>query len=97
MKIMNQEEIDLISGGFTFLPFIAGTVINLVAYAIQKKVKHEEMTPQGIAISAATGALTGGVGTAAVKAAGAGLAGNIAWRPGFIAINQAGQLIAQDK
>lgn len=41
-------------------------------------------------------AITGGIGGTAVKATGGGLVGNAVWRPGFGAINAAGQAIAAD-
>ncbi len=97
MKELNHQEIQQASGGFTFMPFIIGSLINLITYTAVKKYKHEEITAQGMCVSAATGALTGGLGTACAGAAGGGLIGNAVWRPGFVAINAAGQGIAQEK
>lgn len=59
-------------------------------YAVNKHRRHEDMTLEGACI-------TGGIGGICVKAAGAGVAANLAWRPGFSAINAAGQGIAQDR
>ncbi|MCS5711942.1 hypothetical protein [Candidatus Berkiella aquae] len=53
------------------------------------RTRHEPMTVPG--------AVTGGLSGAAVGAAGGGLTENIAWRPGFAAINMAGQAIAAEQ
>lgn len=61
------------------------------------KAAHQElMSYEGAAISATFGGITGGIGGAAAGAAGGGIIGNIVWRPGFFAINSAGQAIAQE-
>ncbi len=96
MRVIEQENLSEVQGGF-FWGFVVGSVINLAVYAVNKHRKHEDMTLEGACISTASGALTGGVGGMCVKAAGAGVAANLAWRPGFSAINAAGQGIAQDK
>ena len=41
----------------------------------------------GAFLSAGAGAVTGGLGGAAIKAAGGGIVGNIAWRPGFTGLS----------
>ena len=95
MKEISKNQISDINGGF--LNFIIGTAIGLISYSINKHKNNEPMTISGATTAASFGAVTGGLGGAAVGAAGGGIVGNIAWRPGFVAINAAGQAIASDK
>lgn len=55
------------------------------------------MTFKSAAIATGSGALTGGVGGKLITAAGGGIAGNIAWRPGFMGLNSPIQHIANQK
>ena len=96
MKEIKKENLTEVQGGI-FWGFIIGSALNLAVYAINKRRRHEDMSMEGACMAAATGALTGGVGGICVRAAGGGIAANLAWRPGFSAINAAGQGIAQEK
>lgn len=95
MRTLNEKEVIQVDGGF--LNFIIGSVIGLASYAISKHTHHEPMTVPGAATAAGFGAVTGGIGGAAVGAAGGGIVGNLVWRPGFMAINAAGQAIAAEQ
>ena len=95
MKEISKNEINNVSGGF--LNFIIGTAIGLIAYSINKRKHGEPMTISGATTAAGFGAMTGGFGGLAARAAGGGLIGNLAWRPGFMAVNAAGQAIASEK
>lgn len=92
MRTLSEKEIKQADGGF--LNFIIGTAIGLISYSINKKIHHEPMTVQGATMAAGIGAATSGLGGVAVGAAGGGIAANVAWRPGFVALNAAGQQIA---
>jgi hypothetical protein len=81
-----------VSGGF--INFIVGSGVGVGMYAFKQHLNEQPMTIGGATTAAAFGAVTGGLGGAAIGAAGGGIIGNIAWRPGFIAINSAGQAIA---
>lgn len=95
MQILTAGEIVSVNGGF--ISFIVGSAIGLIAYAINKHSHEEPMTIPGAATAAGFGAVTGGIGSMAVGAAGGGIIGNIVWRPGFAAINAAGQAIAAEQ
>lgn len=95
MKELTSTELAMVSGGFW--NFVIGSVIGLASYAINKHRHDEPMTVPGAATAASFGAVTGGLGGAAVGAAGGGIVANVAWRPGFMAINTAGQLIAAEQ
>jgi phage-related protein len=95
MRELTKEDVNEVNGGFW--GFIIGSAISLVSYAINKHRHEEPMTIPGAVTAAGFGAITGGVGGAAVEVAGGGIAANIAWRPGFAAINAAGQAIAAEQ
>ncbi len=95
MRTLNEKEVIQVDGGF--LNFIIGSAIGLASYAISKYTHHEPITVPGAATAAGFGAVTGGIGGAAVGAAGSGIVGNLVWRPGFMAINAAGQAIAAEQ
>lgn len=80
MKGLSELEIKQVSGGFFFAPFLQGTIIGLGSYIVNKAAHQELMSYEG----------------AAAGAAGGGIIGNIVRRPGFFAINSAGQAIAQE-
>jgi len=56
-------------------------------YAATNWYNNRPITWQGSIHSLATGAITGGVGGALIRASGGGIAGNIAWRPNIISAN----------
>lgn len=56
-------------------------------YAATNWYNNRAITWQGSIHSIATGAITGGVGGALIRASGGGIAGNIAWRPNIISAN----------
>jgi len=95
MRVLDTIEIIQVDGGF--LNFVIGSLIGLATYAYNKHRHHEPMTVPGAATAAGFGAITGGIGGAAVGAAGGGIIGNVVWRPGFAAINAAGQAIAAEQ
>ena len=98
MKELDKYEIEMVSGGFwpILLRIAAPTVLNMLVYSFTKHHKHEEITPQGLAIAGGTGIVSGGIGAAAGVAAGGGLIGSAVWTPGTMAINASGNLIAQE-
>lgn len=55
------------------------------------------MTSQGLLTSAAFGGVLGGGAGSMARAAGGGIIGNMVWRPGFFAVNAAGQAIAKER
>lgn len=89
MKELTQLEISQVSGGA--LPGYANLVIGggsgVASNVINNKARGEEVTAPGLITSFATGLFLGSAGGAAIKAAGGGVAGNVAWRPGFIGLN----------
>jgi len=101
VETLNTTQTTQVNGGF--LNFVIGSAIGLISYAVSKHIHHEPMTVPGAATAAGFGAMTGGLGGlgglggAAVEAAGGGIVANIAWRPGFAAINAAGQAIATEQ
>lgn len=94
-----MEVLTKINGGFwpVVARFAAGSTVSFLGYAFNKHQEQEPMTPQGAATAATFGAVAGGIGGAAVSAAGGGVVANLVWRPGFMAINAAGQAIAQEQ
>jgi hypothetical protein len=99
IRELSMEEQIEVNGGFWHIVarFAVGSAVSLLSYAFNKHKKEEPMTAEGAATAATFGAVTGGIGGAAVGAAGGGVVANLAWRPGFIAINAAGQAIAQEQ
>lgn len=95
MKLLSMTEIDEVNGGF--MPFLIGTLIGLGSYVYGNVSEKELMSYQGAAVAAGFGGATGGLSGAAVGAAGGGIVANVVWRPGFMAINGAGQLIAAEQ
>lgn len=95
MRELTEKEVRETSGGI--LNFVLGTAVALGSYFLNKHRSKEPVTVAGVATAASFGAVTGGLGGVAVGAAGGGVVANIAWRPGFIAINAAGQAIASKK
>ena len=64
--------------------FVFGGLTGFGMHAIQHR---HNMTWRSAAIATGTGALTGGVGGALIRASGGGLVGNLAWRPNIFAAN----------
>ena len=97
MKELSTTQTQDISGGFWILALriIGPTLINMGVYALRKKHNHEEITTQGLAIAAGSGAIAGGIAGLGGAAAGGGLVGNAVWLPGAQAINISGNAIAQ--
>lgn len=94
MRNLSCEEITQVGAGIW--GFVVGSLVSLAGYALNKHRHHEEMTVPGAATAMCFGAVTGGVGGMCAGAAGGGVVGNLAWRPGFAAINAAGQAIAAE-
>ncbi len=98
MKELSSSQVEQVSGGFWMIVArIAFTsLVNMGMYAAKKKHRHEEITPQGLAIAAGSGAIAGGVGGIGGAAAGGGLVGNAVWLPGAQALNLSGNAIASN-
>lgn len=99
MREIYDAECKVVNGGIWAIVgrFVLGSIIGLGGYALKKKHNDEPMTPEGAATAASFGAVTGGVGGTLAKAAGGGIVGNVAWRPGMLAVNAAGQAIADQQ
>jgi len=95
MRELTTQEIKQTNGGF--LNFLVGSLIGFGMYALNKHNRHEPITLAGSTTAIGFGAVTGGVGGVAARAAGGGVVGNVVWRPGAMAVNGAGQLIAKEK
>src|SRR5690349_11272367 len=97
MKELNCQEIEEVSGGFWVLAIRLAlpTLINMATYAFKKHHRHEEITPQGLAIAGSAGLVAGSLGVGGGLAAGGGLIGNAVWAPSSIATNVSGNLIAE--
>lgn len=96
MEVLTYSEIENVNGGFFFAPFLWGSLFGLGGYAFNKITHKELMSYEGAAAAAGIGGLTGGVGSMAAGAAGGGIIGNLAWKPGFMAINASGQAIVAE-
>jgi hypothetical protein len=98
MKELNYQEIEQVNGGwFLIVARIVGpTLINMAVHAIKKKNRHEEITPQGLAIAGGAGAIGGAIGVAGGMAAGGTLIGNAVWAPSNMAISASGNAISQN-
>jgi hypothetical protein len=94
---IKEKELALVSGGFwiPILRFIAPVIINSIIYSVNKHRHDEEITATGVAIAAGTGVISGGLGAATGIATGGTIAGAVAWTPGTMAINTAGNMIAE--
>ena len=96
MKELNFQEVEQVNGGWwiAVIRIIAPTVINMVVHSLKKKHRHEEITPQGLAIAGGAGLIGAGIGVAGGAAAGGTLLGNLVWAPNGIAISAAGNAIS---
>lgn len=98
MKELNPLEIKEVSGGWFIiaLRFAIPTIINMVGYAINKKHRHEEITPQGLAIAGGSAIIGAGVAVGGGLAAGGTVIGNAVWAPNGMAISAAGNAISKN-
>lgn len=85
MKVLSNEQVNNVTGGFANFAFGAG--VGLIGYMWSHDFNFKEMSWSGAVLATGTGAITGGLGGAAIKAAGGGIAANVAWRPGFVGLN----------
>lgn len=67
--------------------FAIGGAASFGFYAATSYYNNQPITWQGSLYSIGTGALTGGVGGALIRASGGGVVGNVAWRPNVLASN----------
>ena len=88
LRELSSKEIELVSGGVG--PIVVGAIMGAGGYIYKN---GSESTLTGIVAAAGIGAVTGGVQGALIKAAGGGLIGNIAWRPGMAGINYGAQQV----
>ncbi|MFI4937102.1 MAG: hypothetical protein ACHQJ6_01150 [Candidatus Berkiellales bacterium] len=95
MRQLNDNEVLVVNGGI--FNFAASALIGYAVYALKKDYQNEPKTLQGALTAAGFGGVTGGLGGLAAEAAGGGMIGSLAWKPGFTAINMAGQAIATKK
>ena len=70
-----------------FWNFAIGGGLGLGMYTAQSWFFNQPMTWRGAGVAVAAGALTGGVGSALVRASGGGIAGKVAWLPNQWAAN----------
>lgn len=98
MKELNYQEVEQVSGGWWIIVarFVVPTLINMAGYALHKKHKHEDITPEGLAIAGGAGVAGAAIGVAGGLAAGGTAIGNAVWLPSAAAINTSGNLIAQN-
>lgn len=85
LAALSQQEMRETEGAF--LNFAIGGAAGFGFYAASNWYNNRPITWQGSLYSIGTGALTGGVGGALIRASGGGIAGNIAWRPNILASN----------
>ncbi len=101
MRELNKEEMDLVSGAFlpalvtawnVVSPFVYSALLSTVVYSVKKCANGEEITGNGLMISASFGSV-GGVGTVLGKATGSAV-GQVLWKANTAPITMAGQEIA---
>ena len=99
MKLINENELKQINGGF--FPILARLIgvpaINMIYYQYRRRRDNAEITPKGLAIAAGAGMAGSAIGVAGSLAAGGGIVGNAVWMPSSIAISTSGGLIAKEK
>ncbi len=98
MKELNPLELKEVNGGWFIiaLRFALPTIVNMVGYALHKKNKHEEVTPQGLAIAGGSAIVGTGIAVGGGLAAGGTIIGNAVWAPNGIAITAAGKEISKN-
>lgn len=85
LAALSSQEMKETEGAF--LNFAVGGTVGFGFYAASNYYYNRPITWQGSLYSIGTGAFTGGVGGALMRASGGGLAANIAWRPSMLATN----------
>lgn len=85
LATLSQTEMKETEGAF--VNFAVGAGIGLGTYVATNLYYDRPITWQGSIYSMGTGALTGGVGGALIRASGGGIVGNVAWRPNMLATN----------
>lgn len=85
LAALSQQEMKETEGAF--VNFAIGGLAGFGTYALSNWYRGRPITWQGSLYSIGTGALTGGVGGALIRASGGGVIGNIAWRPNIAASN----------
>lgn len=71
-----------------------GAFGSALIHAAGNAIRGVPVSQEGLRIAAAAGAVTGAVGGPLIGAAGGGIAGNVAWRPAMIAVNNSIQRAA---
>jgi hypothetical protein len=85
LALLSEQEMRETEGAW--LNFAIGGAVGFGFYAASNWYNNRPITWQGSLYSIGTGALTGGVGGALIRASGGGVAGNVAWRPNILASN----------
>ncbi|QDD65811.1 hypothetical protein EJD96_17395 [Herbaspirillum seropedicae] len=85
LAALSQQEMKETEGAW--VNFAIGGAVGFGSYALTNYYNNRPITWRGSLYSIGTGALTGGMGGALIRASGGGLAGQIAWRPNMLASN----------
>lgn len=85
LAALSQTEMKETEGAWVH--WAVGGAAGLGMYAVSNWYRGRPITWRGALYAAGTGALTGGVGGALIRASGGGIAGNVAWRPNIMAAN----------
>lgn len=85
LAALSQQEMKETEGAW--VNFAVGGTIGFGSYALANYFTNRPITWQGSLYSIGTGALTGGMGGALIRASGGGFTGQIAWRPNILASN----------
>ncbi|MES2212902.1 MAG: hypothetical protein V4490_07175 [Pseudomonadota bacterium] len=103
MREISKEEMVLVSGGFlpalyaawaVVSPYVIRAALGAGFYATKKYLNGEEITGNGLMISASFGSV-GGVGASLGKATGSTV-GQVLWQANTVPITMAGQAIAAE-
>ncbi len=86
LAVLSRQEMTETEGAL-LVGFVVGGGVSFVVYAVGNSYFAQPITWQGSLLAFGTGALTGGVGGALIRASGGGIAGNIAWRPNMFGAN----------
>lgn len=99
MKELSDHQYFQVAGGFWPIigAYAVGSIIGMSNYAYRKHLNNEDISVYGATLAGTVGGLSAGFGNIATAAAGGDVAANIAWRPGFIAMNSALQSILVEK
>lgn len=82
IAMLSSEEMQNTEGAW--VPFVVSGALGFGMYAFQNWYAGRSITWQGSIYSIGTGAFIGGGGGMLIRAAGGGVAGNIAWRPSMM-------------